>query len=207
MARSPHYTNAQIWEWLRGVLKPGVPSSKSVPNLARLLKRRLGLTWRQALAVCGRTPRLNPAPLDQVIARYKSGRSMTEIAREFGVTKHAIQDRLSRAAIKTRRRKDYPSPRGVSSHAWRGGRFIEPKQGYVVVWTPKGQRLEHRVIMTKHLGRPLRKNEYVHHINGIRADNRIENLALTSPEKHEAMTLIRAQQKRIRELEDQLSHH
>lgn len=44
----------------------------------------------------------------------------------------------------------------------------------------KEQQLQHREVMKNHLGRDLLREETVHHINGVRHDNRLENLELWS---------------------------
>jgi hypothetical protein len=76
--------------------------------------------------------------------------------------------------------------RGNKSPSWKGGRTLDRCHGYVLIQKrghPKSQGgyvREHVLVMEQFLGRYLTDDETVHHKNGVRFDNRLNNLELWS---------------------------
>lgn len=67
------------------------------------------------------------------------------------------------------------------------GHRIMRADGYVAIKVREGTHtyeLEHRVVAAEKYGRPIGKDEHIHHLNGIRSDNRPENLEVVAPGDH-----------------------
>jgi hypothetical protein len=168
-----------VWvleQFKSGMTVPWIADRLDVPRDARgkrnLVYRRLQLA---GLSIFG-TPNQakKPSPLsDKLRARavemYRSGMRMSDIKRKFGCAYTTIHGYITESGIR---------------RVHHTGRRIDP-YGYVLIRVPamKGIRKwpympEHRLVMERHIGRSLEAHETVHHINGDKQDNRIENLQL-----------------------------
>ncbi len=163
-------------------------------------------------------------------------RNLKDIADELGTNPSNVRQHATRrgilqaadgtsAAMKDGIKKGGLDRSGANASNWKGGRHKRKQTGYIVVYSPDHPHcgknkyvFEHRLVMEKHLGRFLDPREVVHHKNGVRDDNRIENLELLSchaehtaqhfADSHRVENLERANcklQARIAELEAQLT--
>jgi hypothetical protein len=119
-------------------------------------------------------------------------KSLREICRTIGVSRNVVSRWMDELGVKKRTKEEGASKvqkrvgykQGKNHHRWKGGR-PRNHHGYVMIKNDGKMRLEHRVIMENHIGRKLKENEHIHHKNGVRDDNRIENLQIVDPVEHQ----------------------
>lgn len=120
---------------------------------------------------------------EEILEMYKSGMSYRQIAEKIDRSVRVVGARIKAAGIA----RPYQA-RGAQHSMWAGGR-LDDGQGYFKVWVgdndpmakmrdASGYVKEHRLVMARKLGRPLRGDETVHHIDGDRTNNSYDNLQL-----------------------------
>ena len=153
---------------------------------------------------------------EQLHAMYHDEKlSMHQMAERLNVTYGAIYYQMRKHGVSTRSHDDALITLGKSGRytgernpRWTGGRHIST-QGYVLVRMPdhpkacnRGYVREHVLVWERHHKTSLPKGWHVHHKNGVKTDNRPENLEAMTHQKHS--DVIPALLRRIAELETKL---
>lgn len=114
---------------------------------------------------------------EDIVRLYISGLSQELIASKYGAHQITISRIVRSAGVLIHNRTLRKGGRTITSCGY-VGMTIPSNHVFASMRNSLGYVPEHRLRMAEHLGRPLLKSESVHHKNGNRKDNRIENLQL-----------------------------
>ena len=144
-------------------------------------------------------------------AYWEDGLSFEEIGYPIGCSASSVRKAFIKYGIPWRDRSEALHNAFKYHKGNRDGKFIDKRYGYVYILKPAHPRArkdgyvsEHILIWEEANGKPLPVDWIVHHLNGIRNDNRPLNLMGMPKGNHHYALRIQAIQKRIRELEANL---
>lgn len=150
---------------------------------------------RAGVALTRRGNRHRPwteSQIKEMVNLHRDGISQEKIGRKFKTNQTTVSKLLRRAGqITFRSRERHGSWKGgVVSFGKYRGILLPPDSPFRDMAPVNGYVMEHRLVMAKHLGRSLHKDETVHHINGDPLDNRIENLQLCRTKHGNGVSLV-----------------
>jgi len=131
-------------------------------------------------------------PINRSLSKYKNyqwlykkyvdeGLSCKDIGNQSGISNIMIYDWLVRFNIP---RRKSGSRKGKLNNRWKGGEYYSKVSGRWYLTVPTGRIVRYRYVVEQFLGRKLHRKETVHHINGDKTDDRLENLYLFSQESN-----------------------
>lgn len=135
----------------------------------------------------------SPEQIEYLISHYPNERAC-DVGKAIGKSKQSVQHKAHRLGI-GKSREGFFNVRSKARHENPGSKFKgyrrKTKRGYILRYAPdhpsaskSGLVMEHRMIMEQALGFVLPKSFDVHHINGDKTDNRIENLVVLTHGAH-----------------------
>lgn len=137
------------------------------------------MTRRNDKCPCGSTNK--ELDIIKLHTLYEGGQTLEQLGELVGVHGRTVGRWFTKHGLPIRNKSECVM--GELNPSFKNNPTIS-KDGYVMIWRNGMRMLEHRAVIEEHLNRPLLSSELVHHINGIKTDNRVENLMLVNGSNH-----------------------